>query len=447
MKNTTKTGFAALGIREELINLLRKQGINEPMPIQSEAIPKLLSGRDVIAQAQTGSGKTLAYVLPMLETLQPGKMHVQGLVLSPSRELAAQITEELERLAPAVGATVMSVYGGKDVDRQLGKLKDGVQLIVATPGRLLDHLKRGSVLLNKVSMVVIDEADQMLQFGFLEEVEEVLRQTNSRRQTLLFSATLPQPVRHLAREYMKSPEELLLQSRSAPAKEIKQELVKVADDEAKVNKLVDLIGEHNPYLALVFCHTKQRVIELTDALKERGVDVDELHGDLSQAKREQAMRRFREAKVQVLVATDLAARGLDVEGVTHVYNYDIPHDAATYVHRIGRTGRAGETGLATTFATPRDQRYVELIGSALRGGAWRSGAGAGGARARGAAGAGRPRAAGRGRAAPGGARSAAPGGRAPRSAGRGAAGPRSGGAQGGGARGGGRGGRGSGRGR
>ncbi|WP_052487721.1 DEAD/DEAH box helicase [Gordoniibacillus kamchatkensis] len=356
MKNEKQTGFAALGVRPELIEMLRKQGINEPMPVQTEAIPRIISGADLIAQAQTGSGKTLAFALPMLETVQPAKMHVQGLVLSPSRELAAQITAELERLAPAVGVSVLSLYGGKDVDRQLSRLKEGAQLVVATPGRLLDHLKRGTVLLHKVQTVVIDEADQMLQFGFLEEVEDILRQTNSRRQTLLFSATLPQPVRQLAREYMRTPQELLLQSRSQPAKEIKQELVRVADDAGKADTLARLIGEHSPYLALVFCHTKQRVVELTDALRERGIDADELHGDLSQAKRELAMRRFREAKVQVLVATDLAARGLDVEGVTHVYNYDIPHDAATYVHRIGRTGRAGEAGLATTLAGPRDQR-------------------------------------------------------------------------------------------
>lgn len=358
--------FKPLGIRPELVRRLRESGIVRPTPVQAEAIPLIAGGHDVMAEAQTGTGKTLAFILPMLERIDPNVPHVQGLVLTPTRELAIQITAELEKLAPVTGVNVLAVYGGQDVDRQLRKLQGAVHFIVATPGRLLDHLRRGSVLLRRLSMLVLDEADQMLHLGFLQEVESVLAQTPHQKQTMLFSATMPAQVRELAREVMKEPRFVRIRpDKQVTLAEIEQRVV-LTTDRGKQDALCRAIDEANPFLAMIFCRTKRRASTLNGALLERGYASEELHGDLSQAKREQVMKRFREAKFQLLVATDVAARGLDVEGVTHVFNYDIPHDAESYIHRIGRTGRAGGTGVAITFAAPKDQRYLELIEQSIR---------------------------------------------------------------------------------
>ncbi|WP_409343224.1 DEAD/DEAH box helicase [Paenibacillus sp. MBLB4367] len=358
--------FDQLGIRAELVRQLQAAGITEATPVQVESIPLIAEGHDLIAEAQTGTGKTLAFVLPMLEKINPDSPHVQGLVLSPTRELAIQITEELEKLAPVVKVNVLAVYGGQDVERQLRKLQGDVHLIVATPGRLLDHLRRESVQLHKVSMLVLDEADQMLHMGFLNDVEAILSQTPYRKQTMLFSATMPVQVRDLAQQILRQPREVRVRPvKQVTLKEIEQQVV-LTTDRAKQDTLCKAIDETSPYLAMIFCRTKRRASTLNQELQERGYASDELHGDLSQAKREQVMKRFRDAKIQLLVATDIAARGLDVEGVTHVFNYDIPHDGESYIHRIGRTGRAGQKGVAITFASPRDQIYLDLIEKAIK---------------------------------------------------------------------------------
>ncbi|HEY3367013.1 MAG TPA: DEAD/DEAH box helicase [Symbiobacteriaceae bacterium] len=353
--------FGALGIRRELVEALNHNGLKEPTPIQTKAIPVLLQGRDVIAQAQTGTGKTLAFLLPILEKVNVKNPAVQALILSPTRELAIQITAEAKKLAPTVGVSVLATYGGQDVEMQIKKLDRATHIVIATPGRLLDHLRRGTIHLDQVTMLVLDEADQMLHMGFLPDVEQVIHQAKGERWMMLCSATMPQEIRSLARRYMRpSPVEIQVASKRITLDEITQVVVECSDRE-KQDALCQKLTEYNPYLALIFCRTKVRANVLVEALQDRGFNADVLHGDLSQAKREQVMKRFRDARIQFLVATDVAARGLDVEGVSHVFNYDIPHDVESYIHRIGRTGRAGQTGVAVTFATQRDQEWLRLI--------------------------------------------------------------------------------------
>jgi ATP-dependent RNA helicase DeaD len=354
-------GFLELGIGEEHIQTLKTNGVIEPTPIQEKTIPVVLTGKDVVAQAQTGTGKTLAFILPILEMIDPKKADVQALIITPTRELARQITTEVNHLIKNIDdVNVLAVYGGQDVERQIKKLKRAKQIVVGTPGRLLDHLRRGTIQLSKVSMLVLDEADQMLHMGFLTEVEEIIRRTSSNRQTLLFSATMPKQMRSLASKYMRRPEDIRVQSKQITVEETKQFIVETTD-RAKQETLRNMLDQYRPFLAMIFCRTKRRASTLNDALREHGYDSNELHGDLSQAKREQVMKRFRDAKIQFLVATDVAARGLDVEGVTHVFNYDIPHDAESYIHRIGRTGRAGDEGIAITLVAPKDDQYLKLI--------------------------------------------------------------------------------------
>ncbi|MFE5322662.1 DEAD/DEAH box helicase [Paenibacillus sp. NPDC056579] len=352
--------FAALGVSDELAEALNKHGYTEPTPIQQQAIPVVIAGEDVIAQAQTGTGKTLAFVLPILERIDARKNYTQALIVTPTRELAIQIAGEVQKWAPIKGIRVLAAYGGQDVERQLKKLEGTVHMIIATPGRLLDHLRRETVQLQRLSTLVLDEADQMLHMGFLNEVEEIIIQTSPKRQTLLFSATMPGPIRNLAKSYMRNPQEIKVKSKQVTLTEIEQIAVKTTD-RGKQDALCRLIDEYRPYLAMIFCRTKLRASKLNEALQDRGYASDELHGDLTQAKREQVMKKFREAKIQLLVATDIAARGLDVEGITHVFNYDIPHDVESYIHRIGRTGRAGQRGMAVTMVAQRDQGTLEAI--------------------------------------------------------------------------------------
>ncbi|WP_312519875.1 DEAD/DEAH box helicase [Anaerospora sp.] len=357
--------FSSLGIRPELNEYLKQTGIVEPTPIQIQAIPVLLTGKDVMAQAQTGTGKTLAFLLPILENIKTAGSYTQALIITPTRELAAQITSEAQKLAPIIGIEVLSVYGGQALDPQLKKLKGHPQLVIGTPGRILDHMRRKTLDVARVTKLVLDEADQMLHMGFLDEVEEIIRQTSSKRQTMLFSATMPPKIRSLSTRYMEKPADIRIKTQNVTLDEIKQTIVETPEL-GKLDKLCRMIEEYQPYLAIVFCHTKQRASELTAALVQRGVNADELHGDLSQAKRTQVMRRFSSAKLQVLVATDIAARGLDIEGITHVFNYDIPHDVESYIHRIGRTGRAGETGMAITFVVPEERTYLRMIEQGIR---------------------------------------------------------------------------------
>jgi ATP-dependent RNA helicase DeaD len=354
------TDFLALGIRPELTAYLKGIGITHPTPIQEKAIPVLLTGKDLVAQAQTGTGKTLAFLLPILEKIDVNKSYTQALIITPTRELTMQIEKEAQGLAEQLDLQVVAVYGGHTLAKQINQLKGKPHIVVGTPGRILDLIRRKALTLAGVSKLVLDEADQMLHMGFLEEVEQVIQYTAASRQTMLFSATMPAKIRSLADRVMRKPIDIRLKTQHITLDEIDQLVVETTSDE-KINKLCQLIQEYHPYLAIIFCHTKQRASTLTLALAQRGFQVDELHGDLSQSKREQVLRRFREAKLHLLVATDIAARGLDIEGITHVFNYDIPRDADTYIHRIGRTGRAGETGTAVTFVVPGEQYYLRLI--------------------------------------------------------------------------------------
>ena len=355
------TNFIDLGVSPAINAILKQIGISNPTPIQEKSIPDILAGRDVIAKAQTGTGKTLAFLLPILEKVDPTASHIQSLIVTPTRELALQITAELKKFANEIEELqVLAVYGGQDVEQQMKKLTRNISVVVATPGRLLDHLRRGTIDLSQTQTLVLDEADQMLHIGFLPEVEEIMGQLPEERQTLLFSATMPEQVHQLAKRYMNKPLTAAVKADQVTVEQIRQ-LVIETTDRAKQSSLITIIKEEQPYLAIIFCRTKRRVSVLNDALKSAGFNSEELHGDLSQAKRERVMKNFRDAKLQYLVATDVAARGLDVEGVTHVFNYDVPEDAESYIHRIGRTGRAGENGLAVTFIATKDLQLLSDI--------------------------------------------------------------------------------------
>ncbi|PDY45311.1 DEAD/DEAH box helicase [Bacillus pseudomycoides] len=353
--------FLELGISETFNHTLRENGIAEATPIQEQAIPVVMAGKDIIGQAKTGTGKTLAFVLPILEKVDPTSSDVQALIVAPTRELALQITTEIEKmLVHQENINVLAIYGGQDVAQQMRKLKGNTHIVVATPGRLLDHLRRETIVLSNVSMLVLDEADQMLHFGFLYDIEDILEVTPESKQTMLFSATMPKDIKKLAKRYMKEPEMIRIQSEEVTVNTIKQRVIETTD-RAKQDALRHVMDRDQPFLAVIFCRTKRRASKLYDDLKGYGYNCDELHGDLSQGKRERVMKSFRDAKIQYLIATDVAARGLDVEGVTHVFNYDIPEDVESYIHRIGRTGRAGGSGLAITFVAPKDEMYLKEI--------------------------------------------------------------------------------------
>ena len=357
--------FKDLGIDEGLVDILKKSGIVNPTPVQEKSIGEILSGRDVVAQAQTGTGKTLAFLLPMVQNINIDKMDIQGLIITPTRELALQITNEAKKLASYNDMKILAVYGGQDVEAQIRKLKNGVHLVIATPGRLLDHIRRGNLDLGKLNNLVLDEADEMLRMGFLQDVEKIIGGTPKTRQTMLFSATIPNEVRSLSKRFMKNPLQIEIQAKNITLDEI-EEIEIETTDRRKLDNLCTLIDEYRPYLAIVFCRTKRRVKDLNRELRYRGYNSDELHGDLSQAKRERVIKSFREAKLQILVATDIVARGIDVDGVTHVFNYDIPENVDSYIHRIGRTGRIGKDGMAITFVTERDREDFALIKRKLK---------------------------------------------------------------------------------
>lgn len=359
--------FEKLGLSSKSIEMLKEQGISSPTPIQEQAIPALLEGKDVIGRAETGSGKTLAFVLPILEKVNPDLAFPQALIVTPTRELAIQITAEVKKMNPdPENIHILAAYGGQDVEKQLSKLKRAVHVVIGTPGRLLDHLKRGTLNLGKLRMLVLDEADQMLHFGFLNDVETLLGNTPKTRQTMLFSATMPDAVRSLSRRFMKQPKDIRIQETKENKADIKQMVIETTDRK-KFDDLCQIIDQFRPYLAIIFCRTKRRASHLNESLIGKGYLSDELHGDLSQAKRERVMKRFRDAEIQLLVATDVAARGLDVQGVTHVINYDVPADTESYIHRIGRTGRAGESGLAITFVGPREVQDFKRIERVVEG--------------------------------------------------------------------------------
>ncbi len=357
--------FRTLGISEDLEKVLMKEGIKKPTPVQEEAIPQLLKGRDVIAQAHTGTGKTIAFMLPIIENIDLDQTYTQSLIITPTRELAIQITNETKKLAQDRGISILAVYGGQDVEKQLRRLKRGVNIVIGTPGRLLDHIRRKTIDLSQVKMVVLDEADEMLNMGFLKDVEDIISKTSKTRQTMLFSATMPKQLKNLSAKFMNTPVEIKTQSEKVTLDEIKQVVIETTD-RGKLDALCDLIDQERPFMAIIFCRTKRRVKSLSNDLSSRGYNVDEIHGDLSQAKREKVMNDFRKMKIQLLVATDVAARGLDIEGITHIFNYDIPEDAEAYIHRIGRTGRAGESGKAFTFVTQKNHQELITIENKIR---------------------------------------------------------------------------------
>lgn len=350
-----------LGISPEVTQALANMGFEEATPIQERTIPVALQGRDLIGQAHTGTGKTAAFGIPMVERIAPTSEQIQALVVTPTRELAVQVAEELNRIGQVKRIRTLPVYGGQDINRQIRALKKRPHIIVGTPGRLMDHMRRKTLRTQDINLVVLDEADEMLNMGFIEDIEYILQEIPATdRQTLLFSATLPKSIQELSQRFLKSPEFIGIKAKEVTVPSIQQSYVEVQERQ-KFEALSTLLDVQSPELAIVFGRTKRRVDELNEALNKRGYSAEGIHGDLTQAKRESVLRQFKEGTIEVLVATDVAARGLDISGVTHVYNFDIPQDPESYVHRIGRTGRAGKTGEAITFVTPRESNLLHLI--------------------------------------------------------------------------------------
>lgn len=352
--------FSELGLNDALLKAIKRSGFEEATPIQAETIPLALAGKDVIGQAQTGTGKTAAFGLPILQQLEKHNKSIQAIVVEPTRELAIQTQEELFRLGRDQHAHVQVVYGGADIGRQIKALKHAPAILVGTPGRLLDHLKRKTIDLSGVKTVVLDEADEMLDMGFIQDIESIFEYAENRKHTLLFSATMPKPILKIGEKFMHDPEIVRIKAKELTADLIDQYFVRAKEAE-KFDIMCRLIDVQGPELAVVFGRTKRRVDELTHGLQARGYNAAGIHGDLSQARRMSVLKRFKSSKLDILVATDVAARGLDISGVTHVYNYDIPQDPDSYVHRIGRTGRAGQNGISVTFVTPNEIGYMRTI--------------------------------------------------------------------------------------
>jgi ATP-dependent RNA helicase DeaD len=356
----TIQGFAELGLSEDLIKSVDAAGFEEPTPVQREAIPLLLAGRDVIAQAQTGTGKTAAFALPIIQRLSSESRDPKALVLAPTRELAIQVAQAMHQFGKLRGTTVLAVYGGQPIDRQLRALRHPVDIVVGTPGRVMDHLRRETLRLSSVTTVILDEADEMLDMGFVEDIEWILERVPEDHQTALFSATIPNRVAQLAKHYLRNPARIIIESESMTVPQTEQAYYEVLP-RAKLEALGRVLDLEVPSSAIIFCRTKREVDELTEQLQARGYPAEALHGDLSQAQRDRVMARFRAGQDEILVATDVASRGLDVENISHVFNYDIPGDPESYVHRIGRTGRAGKPGIAITLTTPRERRQLRAI--------------------------------------------------------------------------------------
>lgn len=353
------TDFSNLNLKLELLTMIKEKGFDTPTPIQANTIPLALEGYDIIGQAQTGTGKTAAFGIPILNSLNKGKK-TQALVLCPTRELAVQVSKELSFLGRKLGIRVLSVYGGQPIEKQISVLKNAPEIVVATPGRLLDHMKRRTISLANLNFVVIDEADEMLDMGFFPDIERILNSCPPDRQTLLFSATLNFEVKKLGQKFMQDPKIVTVSRQEITVPMIEQSYYKVMPN-LKVESIAWLMNNKNPAISLIFCKTKKGVDELASKLKALGYETDSLHGDMSQRERDTVMYRFRNKKTKVLIATDIAARGLDISHVTHVFNYDIPEDCESYVHRIGRTGRAGKTGTAITLVEPNQISHLRAI--------------------------------------------------------------------------------------
>lgn len=353
--------FKNLGIGPTTLAALSKKGFSTPTPVQRAVIPLLLADmRDVVAQAATGTGKTAAFGIPLIERLPVGAKKVQALVLVPTRELAHQVVQEIGSLQGPKAHAILAVYGGQPFGQQLAHLKRGVDIVVGTPGRVLDHLRRGSLCLKDLSHLVIDEADEMLDMGFIEDIETIISHLPSQRRTLLFSATMPKPVLAIARRYMGDYEYVAIE-RATTAHELTEQVYYEVREQDKFEALCRIIDYAPEFYGLVFCRTRAETAELAARLAAKGYKADGIHGEISQDQREQIMRRFRKKAITVLVATDVAARGIDIDHLTHVVNYDLPQDQDAYTHRIGRTGRAGRKGTAVSLVIPREVRLLELI--------------------------------------------------------------------------------------
>ena len=346
--------FDELNIDERILRAIEDMGFEETSPIQTQAIPAVCEGIDVVGQAQTGTGKTAAYTIPMLMKIDPQIKKPQAIVLCPTRELAVQVAEEIRKLAKYMSdIKVLPVYGGQEIVRQIKSLKTGVQIIVGTPGRVMDHMRRKTVKFDNINMVILDEADEMLDMGFREDMETILTETPEERQTVLFSATMPKPIMEIARKFQKDAKIIKVVRKELTVSNIDQFYYEVRSKN-KTEILSRLIDIYNPKLSVVFCNTKRQVDELISELKGRGYFADGIHGDMKQQQRDRVMDDFRSGKVDILIATDVAARGIDVDDVDMVFNYDIPQDEEYYVHRIGRTGRAGRSGMALSFISGKE---------------------------------------------------------------------------------------------
>ena len=357
--------FNDLHLSDEVLRAIDILGFEEPTPIQMRTIPLLLEGRDVLAQAQTGTGKTAAFGLPIVERVEIAKRVVQALVLAPTRELAVQVAEAIHSLGQTRGLGVLPVYGGQAYDRQLRGLRAGVHVVVGTPGRVMDHIRRGTLDLSTVRTVVLDEADEMLDMGFVEDIQFILDQVPEERQIALFSATIPKRIEALAKRYQRDPQRVTIAQETQTAPQTNQMYVEVPY-RGKVEALTRILDLESPSSAIVFCRTKREVDELSGTLEARGYTAVAVHGDINQSQRERLLRAFRDGRAELLIATEVAARGLDIPDVTHVFNYDIPDDADAYVHRVGRTGRMGRKGDAITFVTPREMRQLRFIEKQIR---------------------------------------------------------------------------------
>ena len=359
---TQETGsFAALGISSPILHAIEKAGYEEPSPIQAQSIPIIMAGHDMIGQAQTGTGKTAAFALPILSKIDPQRREPQVLVLAPTRELALQVSEAFETFASQMpGVNVVAVYGGAPMGLQLRALRQGAQIIVATPGRLVDHLSRNSELLGTVNYLVLDEADEMLKMGFMEDLEAIFQSLPAERQTVLFSATLPHSIRAIAEQHLREPQHVKIASKTQTVARIEQAHIMVHADQ-KISAVLRLLEVEDFDALIAFVRTKQQTLDLASALQERGYKVAALNGDIAQNHREQVIDSLKDGRLDIVIATDVAARGLDVPRITHVLNVDMPYDPESYVHRIGRTGRAGRDGRALLLVTPRERRMLSVV--------------------------------------------------------------------------------------
>ena len=356
--------FEDFNLSKETMKSISEIGFEEPTPIQVSAIPLIMNNSDIVGQAQTGTGKTAAFGIPIAERYQNGRKPF-AIVLEPTRELAVQVAQEVHKIGRYKNIRVLPVYGGASIEMQIKALQQGVNVVVGTPGRVIDLLNRRILSLSEIRIVVLDEADEMLDMGFIEDIETILKATPEERQTLLFSATIPQLIMNIARRFMRSPEKIQVNMKEVVVPKIKQTFYEVREED-KVHALSRILDVEEPQLAIVFCHTKRKVDEVSMQLSQLGYNAGAIHGDYTQARRDDVMNKFKRGMLDILVATDVAARGLDIKNVTHVINYGIPQHPDSYVHRIGRTGRAGKSGIAITLVTPREYKHLRLIEKTAR---------------------------------------------------------------------------------